>query len=63
MKIVSLAFVISATSSIIHHTTFFTNFLGAAIAILQAAVDLHPYSSNEVTQKKNAIRAIGNIVN
>jgi Zn-dependent metalloprotease len=40
-----------------------TNFLGAANAILQSAIALYGSSSAEVTQAKNAIRAIGYTVN
>lgn len=45
------------------HMTASTNFLGAANAILQSAIELYGASSNEVAQTKNAIRAIGYTVN
>ena len=40
-----------------------TNFLGAANAILTSALGLYAASSNEVAQTKNALRAIGYVVN
>jgi Zn-dependent metalloprotease len=47
----------------IKHMTASTNFLGAANAIVQSAIDLYGASSTEVTQTKNAVRAIGYTVN
>jgi thermolysin len=47
----------------VKHMTAGTNFLGAANAILQSAIELHGASSTEVAQTKNAIRAIGYTVN